>query len=58
MARTVSPEAKRDRPIFWIKPDGSYATAVGNSGVIWQTTGTDRVLVMIDNGAIYYKVMR
>lgn len=42
----------------WIKPDGSYATAVGNSGVTWQTTGTDRVLVMIDNGAIYYKVMR
>ena len=42
----------------WIKPDGSYATAVGNSGVIWQTSGTDRVLVMIDNGSIYYKVMR
>lgn len=42
----------------WIKPDGSYATAVGNSGVTWQTSGTDRVLVMIDNGSIYYKVMR
>ena len=42
----------------WIKPDGSYVTAVGNSGVIWQTTGVDRVLVMIDNGSIYYKVMR
>lgn len=42
----------------WIKPDGSYAAAVGNSGVIWQTSGTDRVLVMIDNGTIYYKVMR
>lgn len=42
----------------WIKPGGSYAAAVGNSGVIWQTSGTDRVLVMIDNGAIYYKVMR
>lgn len=42
----------------WIKSDGSYAAAVGNSGVTWQTTGTDRVLVMIDNDAIYYKVMR
>lgn len=42
----------------WIKPDGSYATAVGNSGVTWQTAGTDRVIVMIDNGTIYYKVMR
>lgn len=42
----------------WIKPDGSYAAAVGNSGVTWQTTGTDRVLVMIDNGQITYKVMR
>lgn len=42
----------------WIKPDGSYATAVGNSGVKWQTSGTDRVIVMIDNGTIYYKVMR
>lgn len=42
----------------WIKSDGSYAAAVGNSGVTWQAAGTDRVLVMIDNGAIYYKVMR
>ena len=42
----------------WIKADGSYAAAVGNSGVTWQAAGTDRVLVMIDNGSIYYKVMR
>lgn len=42
----------------WIKPDGSYVAAVGNSGVTWQTAGTDRVLVMIDNGAVFYKVMR
>ncbi len=42
----------------WIKPDGSYAAAVGNSGVTWQTAGTDRVIVMIDSGTIYYKVMR
>jgi hypothetical protein len=42
----------------WIKSDGSYAAAVGNSGVTWQTSGVDRVLVMIDNGAICYKVMR
>lgn len=42
----------------WIKADGSYAAAVGNSGVTWQVSGTDRVLVMIDNGAITYKVMR
>lgn len=42
----------------WIKQDGSYAAAVSNSGVTWQTTGVDRVLVMIDNGTIYYKVMR
>lgn len=42
----------------WVKNDGSYAAAVGNSGVTWQAAGTDRVLVMIDNGAITYKVMR
>lgn len=42
----------------WIKSDGSYAAAVGNSGVTWQAAGTDRVLVMIDNGQITYKVMR
>lgn len=42
----------------WIKTDGSYVAAVGNSGVTWQTAGTDRVLVMIDNGAVFYKVMR
>lgn len=42
----------------WVKADGSYAAAVGNSGVTWQAAGTDRVLVMIDNGSIYYKVMR
>lgn len=42
----------------WVKSDGSYAAAVSNSGVTWQTTGVDRVLVMIDNGAICYKVLR
>ncbi len=42
----------------WIKSDGSYAAAVANSGVTWQTTGTDRVLVMIDNGQVCYKVLR
>lgn len=42
----------------WIKSDGSYAAAVSNAGVTWQTAGTDRVIVMIDNGTIYYKVMR
>lgn len=42
----------------WIKNDGSYATAVGLSGVTWQTAGTDRVLVMRDAGVLYYKVMR
>lgn len=43
---------------YWIKSDGSFATAVGNSGVTWQTAGMDRVLVMRDAGQIYYKVMR
>ncbi len=42
----------------WIKPDGSYASAVGNSGVTWQTAGVDRVLIMWDAGSITYKVMR
>lgn len=42
----------------WIKADGSYATAVGNSGVVWQTTGVDRVLIMWDAGSVAVKVMR
>lgn len=42
----------------WIKSDGSFATAVGNAGVTWQTAGTDRVLVMRDAGVLYFKVMR
>lgn len=42
----------------WVKPDGSHAAAVGNSGVTWQTAGVDRVLVMWDSGSITYKVMR
>lgn len=42
----------------WMKSDGSLTPAVGNSGITWQTTGTDRVIVMRDAGQIVYKVMR
>ena len=42
----------------WITSTGAYVAAVGNSGVTWQTSGTDRVLVMRDAGALVYKVMR
>lgn len=42
----------------WIKADGSYATAVGNAGVTWQTAGTDTVLVWFKNGVPHYKVLR
>lgn len=42
----------------WMKSDGSLVPAVGNSGVVWQTTGTDRVIVMRDADQLVYKVMR
>lgn len=42
----------------WIKPDGSYSTTVSGSGVTWQTSGTDHVLVMFENNEVFYKVMR
>lgn len=42
----------------WIKPDGSYASTPAAAGVTFQTSGTDRVLVMSDNSSISYKVMR
>lgn len=42
----------------WIRQDGSYVAAASNSGVIWQSSGVDRVLVMRDGGQLHYKVMR
>ena len=43
---------------LWHKSDGTMVSAVGNSGVVWQASGIDKVLVMIDNDAISYKVLR
>lgn len=42
----------------WVKVDGSFATAVGNSGVTWQSAGTDLVMAWFKNGVPHYKVMR
>lgn len=46
--------------IKWLKPDGSYVTTFGSTGVVLNSTDTDFVLIWSPNGGttLYGKVMR